>query len=69
MVIAVGASAAEISAVGGALAITINLYSPVAQNINGVAYERGQLLDQAGAQSAAASPVRQSIAPSLRSSA
>jgi uncharacterized protein (TIGR03437 family) len=45
MVIAVGASASELSAVGSALALTIDTYSPAAQVINGVNEPKGAIFD------------------------
>ena len=45
MVIAVAASPDELSAVGGALAVTVVSFSPVDQPINGVPVAKGAILD------------------------
>jgi uncharacterized protein (TIGR03437 family) len=45
MVISIGASAADVSAVGGALAVTAYFYSPVDQVVGGVNQTKGSILD------------------------
>ncbi len=45
MVIAIGSTASDVSAVGNALAITAYFYNPVDQTVNGVNLAKGALLD------------------------